>query len=205
MLCSRCGSDHEGGFDYAAPGTRHYTLMYSNEAPLDSDLPFLASAISKIDARLGCMDDEITCMDDEITYIDDEINQIPQRPEEQLVELRRKRVSLLRYRARNRRILSPLRRLPPEVLAEIFAWTLPTDPKNNSIQISQSPWLLSHINRYWRTVCISTPSLWSFFAIDYDEPVHYPLPMVEAHIARAKKSKSSSVWQTTRSCGRNSA
>ncbi|PBK65353.1 hypothetical protein ARMSODRAFT_857174, partial [Armillaria solidipes] len=59
------------------------------------------------------------------------------------------------------KILSPSRRLPPEVLTRIFVWcwTLhgrrspPLDPR-------AVPWSLTHVCKKWREVAIATPKLW---------------------------------------------
>jgi hypothetical protein len=62
--------------------------------------------ISDADARLACLDDEISTL------------------EEKLQQLEEERASLSHYWTRNKVILSPLRRMPSEVLGEIFLLTL---------------------------------------------------------------------------------
>ncbi|KAJ7302969.1 hypothetical protein DFH08DRAFT_986798, partial [Mycena albidolilacea] len=91
----------------ATPGTRHYALLNTNEPPNDSEFAFIHSVISDADARLACLDDEISTL------------------EEKLQQLEEEHASLSSYRTRNKAILSPLRRMPPEVLGEIFSLTLP--------------------------------------------------------------------------------
>ncbi|KAJ7505100.1 hypothetical protein B0H11DRAFT_1796641 [Mycena galericulata] len=62
-----------------------------------------------------------------------------------------------------RGILSPIRRLPSELLAEIFLLC-----RNNSMRTTgysimnfrEAPMVLSHISSRWRTVAIGTPMLW---------------------------------------------
>ncbi|KAJ7609363.1 hypothetical protein DFH06DRAFT_1308932 [Mycena polygramma] len=82
--------------------------------------------------------------------------------------------------------------MPPEVLAEIFSWTLPSPRKlvrHQTLCITDSPWVLTHVSCRWRITAISTPSLWSLVAIVYqpdrDPWTSNPLPMVETQIARA--------------------
>ncbi|KAJ7777004.1 hypothetical protein B0H16DRAFT_1879177 [Mycena metata] len=114
----------------------------------------------------------------------------------QLEQLTEERQSLIRLRAQNNAVFSPLRRIPPEVLAEIFTWTLPL-ARNSSLRrrffSHDSPWLLTHISRLWRAVAISTPSLWSLLTISYQRGMDpaglYPLPMLETQISRAQKLK----------------
>ena len=107
-------------------------------------------------------------------------------------------MSLSSYRTRNKAILSPLRRVPPEVLGEIFSWTLPSlneEWARGRSDTSESPWMLAQISSYWRVISLSTSSLWSLVAIDYSEnlhtlpPTYYSLALVEAQIQRAQKLK----------------
>ncbi|KAJ7654663.1 hypothetical protein DFH06DRAFT_518732 [Mycena polygramma] len=160
---------------HATPGTRHHVLLNSNEPPLDSDIPIVETVILDAGAWLGFLNKEI------------------ERLEERQKELQAERVSLYSYEAQNRIILSPLRRMPPEILEEIFSWTLA--PAANAIQHrryrpTESPWVLTHVSRGWRAAAVSNPSLWSLVAISYQpSPLvsspSYPLPMIETHISRA--------------------
>jgi hypothetical protein len=80
--------------------------------------------------------------------------------------------------------------LPPEILIKIFCLC----PRNRDISdpaqiavsshkclIENGPWSLSHVCRKWRSICISTPSLWSNIAIsgtsDSDE-IFEPPPLL---------------------------
>lgn len=60
--------------------------------------------------------------------------------------------------------LAPIRRLPPELLSEIFELCL---PKAKFIRSSPSkaPLLLTQVCSAWRTICISNASLWSSLEI----------------------------------------
>ncbi|KAJ7691951.1 hypothetical protein B0H17DRAFT_851561, partial [Mycena rosella] len=123
--------------------------LTSNEVPLELDLPAVKSVVSQADARLVCLDTEISRLRDRLKQAEDE------------------RAAVWSARVRSSAILSTLRRMPPEVLGEIFSWTLPSvgealDPK---FGVGRSPWVLTHISSHWRAVAISTPSLWSLVAI----------------------------------------
>ncbi|KAJ7466165.1 hypothetical protein B0H11DRAFT_2048710 [Mycena galericulata] len=61
-----------------------------------------------------------------------------------------------------RRILSPIRRLPSELLAEIFLFCR-ADSMSSSfsiLDVRKAPMLLSHVAAHWRAVSIGTPMLW---------------------------------------------
>ncbi|KAJ7155787.1 hypothetical protein C8R46DRAFT_433913 [Mycena filopes] len=116
--------------------------------------------------------------------------------DEEIALLHHKRQSLVRLRSQNSAIGSPLRRIPPEVLAEIFTWTLPlvnTLSERERFSSTDSPWFLTYVSRSWRATAISTPSLWSVVAIAYYQGLNptglYPLPMLETHIGRAQRLK----------------
>ncbi|KAJ7654672.1 hypothetical protein DFH06DRAFT_1416513 [Mycena polygramma] len=129
----------------AAPGTRHHILMKSNEPPLDSDVVVVQSVISEADERLAWLANEISQLRDRLQRLEEE------------------QVSLSSFRAQNSTILSPLRRMPPELLSEIFAWTLPSvKQKRRKLRIMDSPWVFTHVSRHWRAIAVLNPALWSF-------------------------------------------
>ncbi|KAJ7654646.1 hypothetical protein DFH06DRAFT_1092897 [Mycena polygramma] len=187
FVCDQCGVVAAGGMTRdsvpptpglsAAPESRHHILLNSNETPLDSDVVLVQSAISKVDERLAWLANETSQLQDRLQQLEEE------------------RVSLTSFRAQNCAILSPLRRMPPEVLSEVFAWTLPSArdlSRRRKPRLRDSPWILTHVSRCWRTVAVLNPSLWSIVAIKYQpgtDPSVYSLAMVEAQLARAKKLK----------------
>lgn len=80
--------------------------------------------------------------------------------------------SLLQHRS----VLSAVRRLPPEILGEIFLFAAagcrliwpPTSASDSAM-----PWLLGKVCSYWRTVAFSLPRLWSEIHMD----VRYQIPL----------------------------
>jgi hypothetical protein len=82
---------------FPTPGTRHYTLLNTNEPPEDSERMFIDSVISKTEARLVWLDDEIPKLREKLKQLEDE------------------RASMPRHLTRNKAVLAPLRRMPPEV------------------------------------------------------------------------------------------
>jgi len=69
------------------------------------------------------------------------------------------------YITRHQSILSPLRRLPLELLYQIFDFFVPPQvPLNrpyNHDRWSDLPWGISQVCRRWRTITLSMPLLWS--------------------------------------------
>ncbi|KAK7038212.1 hypothetical protein R3P38DRAFT_2905020, partial [Favolaschia claudopus] len=78
-----------------------------------------------------------------------------------------------------RGIVSPVRSLPREIIAEIFLYFAPvlttghsfiTKPKDDAVRVPRVaiPWQLGQVCREWRTVAVSLHSLWS--ACDFPSP-----------------------------------
>ncbi|KAJ6471865.1 hypothetical protein C8R45DRAFT_936534 [Mycena sanguinolenta] len=159
----------EGPRPHPRAGFTTSGLLNTNEAPDDSDFEFIDSVISQAHARLACLDDKISKLQERLAPLEDE------------------RASLLNYLTRNKAILSPLRRMPPELLGEIFSRTLSSMREiwSQTDLTADSPWVLSHTSSSWRAISLSIPSLWSGVAIDYSGATvpHYPL---ETQIQRAR-------------------
>ncbi|KAJ7483493.1 hypothetical protein FB451DRAFT_1393596 [Mycena latifolia] len=144
--------------------------MTTNAPPEAAELAYIQAVVSKTDAELAHVEKEIT------------------RLQARLQQLRDEHGLLSRYRAQNTPILSPPRRMPPEVLAEIFSWTLPSiDDASRRFRESRSPWVLTHVSSCWRAVALSTPSLWSWIGIDFGEDQLNRLSMVKTQIERAHR------------------
>ncbi|KAJ7138259.1 hypothetical protein C8R44DRAFT_728417 [Mycena epipterygia] len=163
--CPECCHDQcrkTVGFAYRCAWNRHHRLLNSNEGPLDSNTTNVTSVISKARERL--------------VVVEDDLSRLRER-----VKCLKKHALLSGDLAQNNVILSPLRRMPPKVLGEIFSWTLPTinDFRRKNPGAADSPWILTHISNRWRVVAISTPSLCSLVAINFSHQDHYPLSMVK--------------------------
>ncbi|KAL0572088.1 hypothetical protein V5O48_009882 [Marasmius crinis-equi] len=63
---------------------------------------------------------------------------------------------------RHRPLLSPVRRLPADILGEIFVHTLPTNSYNVAGRtLKDAPLLLTTICHSWREIALKTPRLWN--------------------------------------------
>ncbi|KAJ7044962.1 hypothetical protein C8F04DRAFT_1067178, partial [Mycena alexandri] len=106
-------------------------LITSNNLPLDSDIPFIRAIVR---------DGEI-----QVDALNEQIHDLVQRRDRAAEHVRQ-----------HRAIISPVRRLPPELLCEIFEL---------SFNDKGPPWHLGHICRSWRHTALSHPPLWSSIAI----------------------------------------
>ncbi|KAK0466605.1 hypothetical protein IW261DRAFT_1683506, partial [Armillaria novae-zelandiae] len=87
--------------------------------------------------------------------------------------------SLLRYLTKDRnqalenqanakKILSPCRRLPNELLTDIFIrCSSVCDELDSPLNPGAFHWTLSHVCRKWREVAIGTPEMWSHIRLSF--------------------------------------
>ncbi|KAF9475958.1 hypothetical protein BDN70DRAFT_840040, partial [Pholiota conissans] len=123
--------------------------LKTNYIPTDDELLELRGWYAAPKAKIGKLDAEIERAQTELNAL------IAQRDELQQM--------VLDYRA----LESPLRRFPVDLLREIFLHCL--SKENNAIMIAQeAPLVLTHICSSWRSVALSTPTLWASF--------HLPVP-----------------------------
>ncbi|KAF7376922.1 hypothetical protein MSAN_00110000 [Mycena sanguinolenta] len=94
-------------------------------------------------------------------------------------------------------LISPARRLPQDIIQEIFLACIPTH-RNAVMSTHEAPLLLGHICSGWRSIALSTPMLWNSlhinltFVLSSDERVS----AVEEWLRRASTCLLSlSVWQ----------
>ncbi|KAJ7648102.1 hypothetical protein FB45DRAFT_998929 [Roridomyces roridus] len=133
-------------------------LLTSNIAPLDAELTILLQAIADTEARLQVLHETA--------------------PERDALVARAEQ-----YKA----ILSPVRRVPPELVCEVLAM-VPCTRKIGSQTVDQPPWKLGHVCRSWRHWALGCPWLWCSFSIVHrkdDFREDFPLVMLETQILRA--------------------
>ncbi|KAJ7173351.1 hypothetical protein C8R46DRAFT_1082554 [Mycena filopes] len=188
-LCSQCGFSIDplddpvlGGhfLQVATLGTSYDHSLTSNDPLMNSNDVEMARSI--VSATQSCL-----------KRVSDEIAQLRER----IAQLEDHKLALSIHLAQHKALLSPLRRLPPEILFEIFSWTLPSilfTRDMDRFDVTGTPWVLGHISSNWRAVALSSPSLWSLVTLNYtggrtNWPTVYPLAMIETQLARAQKLK----------------
>ncbi|KAF7357958.1 hypothetical protein MVEN_00842400 [Mycena venus] len=88
--------------------------------------------------------------------LDDEIAEL-QKAIDKLTE---ERNNLSIYVDGHKALISPVRRLPLDIIEEIFVACIPTH-RNCVMSASEAPVLLGRICSSWRTISLSTPRLWA--------------------------------------------
>ncbi|KAG1875775.1 hypothetical protein F4604DRAFT_1903713 [Suillus subluteus] len=89
--------------------------------------------------------------------------------QQQLVEQKNKVVESINL---HERLVSPLWRLPTEILSQIFYHCLPQIPEPHQFQAPSkltAPMLLTRICRRWREVAVGMPNLWCVLSVEVDD------------------------------------
>ncbi|KAJ7355823.1 hypothetical protein DFH08DRAFT_689790 [Mycena albidolilacea] len=107
-----------------------------------------------------------------ISYIDEPESQIALL-DETTTSLQFRRTDLLKSVKTHKAILAPVRRLPSEILGEIFLFVLSATFRLSTVakppMTQHAPWLFTRICRHWSAVALTTPALWSIFLLDLDQ------------------------------------
>ncbi|KAJ6476742.1 hypothetical protein C8R47DRAFT_1323542 [Mycena vitilis] len=156
------------------PPTAIQDLLRSNEPPGETEIAIITGLITHfrhtvevLTARMGIRgttSDQLTELIAERDELDESVQQ---------------------YTA----LLSPIRRMPPEIMCEIFSWTLPhTRRVPGSLPIG-APWYLGQISTRWREIALALPSLWSSITVLHAKKHPHkeasPLRIVQTQLTRS--------------------
>ncbi|KAF7372538.1 F-box domain-containing protein [Mycena venus] len=123
-------------------------LLQSNDPPQESQIPLIRDIISDDQNRIILMDAEIFALETQIHNLNANLAQSLQKRNDAAV-----------HAHQHRSILSPIRRVPPELICEIFE--ILHDGKAGT----RPPWSFGHICRSWRHIALSFEQLWSFIVV----------------------------------------
>ncbi|KAJ7194548.1 hypothetical protein GGX14DRAFT_377982, partial [Mycena pura] len=113
-------------------------LLHTNDVPLDSEAVVIRSIVSDSEDRMRALDAHIL-------HLQATLAQLSQRRDEIVEHLRV-----------HRAILSPVRRVPMELVCTIFEMA----SAQNRVKFGTLPWQLGLICRSWRQYALSYPLLW---------------------------------------------
>ena len=100
----------------------------------------------------------------QISRLDDEKSRLQKAMDYLLNERQEFQRSLDEHRC----LVAPIRRIPPELLSEIFLHCLDGD---SDLDITAAPLVLTFVCSRWRTVAICTLQLWSSVSLGYSGPI----------------------------------
>ncbi|KAJ7629863.1 hypothetical protein B0H17DRAFT_867535, partial [Mycena rosella] len=93
-------------------------------------------------------------------------------------DLSDQREKTLAYIDAHQALISPARRLPRDIVQEIFLACLPSH-RNVVMSATEAPLILARIFSAWRTIALSTPALWASLHLPleyiFDHSLHVPV------------------------------
>lgn len=163
VSCRQCGTTliHHIAIPSSPTPHLHRTL----QLPEESEALDIKSYISNADHLIGTLDADLALLHD-----------ITER-----VRTTRNEVHIAR--AAHQAILSPIRRLPREILTAIFWLSCPVVDNRSSTRERLAPFYLGQVCTSWRTIAFGTPMLWSQIWLGAEGPWNRSL--VEEWIQRS--------------------
>ncbi|KAJ7645089.1 hypothetical protein DFH06DRAFT_1476961 [Mycena polygramma] len=134
-------------------------LLTSNDTPCDSEVPFIRNIISDAEAQI------LIPLDARIDTVKDQIRDLRAT----LAHLVHRRKEVAQHVRQHQSIISPVRKMPPELIYEIFASTVinnsELDNSDGNVPAPVTPWYLGQISRSWRHCALSCVNLWSAITV----------------------------------------
>ncbi|PPQ63646.1 hypothetical protein CVT24_004420 [Panaeolus cyanescens] len=124
------------------PPSKFSDKLYTNYIPRPSEINEITEYVAAVNTEVGRLDAEVAEL------------------EAALLAVNSKRARLKEIATAHQALISPLRRLPPEILQLIFVACLPPN-RNAVMHASEAPVLLGRVCSEWRRISLSTPEVWS--------------------------------------------
>ncbi|KAF7341133.1 hypothetical protein MVEN_01847700 [Mycena venus] len=113
-----------------------------------------------------------------VSYIDELESQVT-LVDEAIARLQIRREDLIQSIQNHKTLLSPIRRLPREILGEIFSLAVYSAFHSGGgfgftfnfspLITRKAPWLLTHVCQDWSAAVLANPALWSLIFVDLDD------------------------------------
>ncbi|KAJ7354558.1 hypothetical protein DFH08DRAFT_955947 [Mycena albidolilacea] len=147
----------------------------TNYCPKDKEVLEIQTLLVKPALRLKNLDNEIAEL---------------QKAIEKLME---ERDGLGAYVDAHKALISPVRRLPLDIIEEIFVTCLPTH-RNCVMSASEAPVLLGRVCSSWRAISLSTPRLWAKIHVVEPESDPYSRPAASFDQKVAQRVQVTKMW-----------
>ncbi|KAJ7604712.1 hypothetical protein DFH06DRAFT_1386874 [Mycena polygramma] len=113
-----------------------------------------------------------------------------------LAQVVRQREEVVKEVRRNQAVISHVRRIPQELICEVFGWVALSDngAEENADELNAPPWYFGHICRSWRASALSCPLLWASITIPRSPPSPRDRLLVETQILRSAHASLKVHW-----------
>ncbi|KAJ6482301.1 hypothetical protein C8R47DRAFT_1049395 [Mycena vitilis] len=154
-------------------GIQH--LLESNSPPSDNEIPLVTGIMADTQRRMNALTARIIILKSSMDRLISERDALAERSRQCAA------------------VLSPIRRLPSELVCELFSWTLPCTRHVAGSTMQQASWRLGHISGTWREIALAFPSLWTsipvFHSKDHRHETVTPLIMVQTQLIRSANAR----------------
>ncbi|ESK91775.1 hypothetical protein Moror_10604 [Moniliophthora roreri MCA 2997] len=189
LRCANCGHQIIRDADFECtpvPQREALSHLFSNNDPPPIErIKFIRNSLEANEKALQNVEEEIA------------------RIEEYLDKLDAKRSDLLTYVRNQKILLNPVRRIPEDIWVQVFSFCVRPSSATwmeeaqfqDSLEMTSSPWAISHVCSKWRGIAISLSSLWCNIQISlyHSTPSFGGLAMLLALHIRRSGSKPLSV------------
>ncbi|KAJ7055370.1 hypothetical protein C8F01DRAFT_1373895 [Mycena amicta] len=135
------------------PSSPFQSILHSNYVPTDSESATIRDFLVDPGKQLVDIQTEL------------------KRVQRVLKALAHRQDRLKKFINAHRALVSPMRRMPPEIVQNIFVATLPNG-RNCAISKKEGPLLLGRVCKSWRAISQATPRLWASVHIVVPPPSH---------------------------------
>jgi F-box-like len=144
--CVNCGHNTRSN-TIAVPVSPVPHLLNTNYSPSQTEVGLIRTSISQVHADIAEIDYELASL------------------QAATAQIQRKRRLLLSFSEGHKSLLSPVRRIAPETLSDIFMWCLMEFWEDLFASCDYTRICLSHVCRFWRDVALSTPKMWAWIGL----------------------------------------
>ncbi|KAJ7648209.1 hypothetical protein DFH06DRAFT_1095634 [Mycena polygramma] len=162
----------------SSPDLTH--VLTSNDPPLESELP-------SIHTYIGDGQDTIRELDAQIGSLEAQIHNLRAA----LFRSQSRRHEVAENVRQHQSIMSPIRRVPAELICEIF---LAASSSEDAVAVNKPPWYLGHICQAWRHHALSYPALWLSITVT-SQFTTQRLAMLEAQLLRSANAPLDIYWR----------
>ncbi|KAJ7309132.1 hypothetical protein DFH08DRAFT_486808 [Mycena albidolilacea] len=189
--CWQCGASPEAATVSQKSRPSFHNLFTSNDVPLESETSYIRDIVSDGQDQIDALNVQIAKMEAAIT------------------RLTQRRDAIGEHVSQHRVILSPVRRVPPELICEILALSVSGDDDEVSMDkpqlhirqicgLNKPPWHLGLICRSWRRTVLGYPTLWCSIILPSSSPFpsdhHSLLLMIETQLVRSAEAPLRVCW-----------
>lgn len=182
-----CGANVLREYSFEQYALRLEELVGTNVPPSDEELVVFSTSIVEEKDFISAVDDHIASL------------------ERALRDLKQHRVEAEHRLSKYKCVTHPIRRIPPDLLADMFIACLDRDwiiqqrsstasVGRGSLDVRAPPWTLAQVSVVWRNVALNRPQLWTHIRVplptstavntDYTRPAN-PAKILRAQIIRA--------------------